>query len=200
VARNLRHKFECKAAEFSGINSHSRSDLGVHSLSIMKRLRHFLITLLQSGLLVALPQLGYAEDFGFKLDLTQKPTGSFFVSGVMNGTETVDLLVDTGADMIILSAKSFRSLRKTQGLEPVKRMAARMADGRSKSVEVYHIESLLLGKNCNVGPVEVAVIPGAANNILGLNVLNKAAPFALYNAPPTLALSVCGLMDPPVHG
>jgi predicted aspartyl protease len=164
----------------------------------MKQSKHFLIILLQLIALIVLPLSAQAEDFEFKIDLAQKPAGSFYVSGILNGEETLDLLVDTGADMIILSVESFRSLEKSQALKPVRRMAARMADGRSKAVKIYRIESLLLGENCYVGPVDVAVVPGAANNILGLNVLNQAAPFAIYNSPPTLALSVCSQNVDPI--
>jgi predicted aspartyl protease len=160
-------------------------------LKNMKQLKYFVVMLSQLIPLFVLPLSAHAADFEFKMDLAQKPAGSFYVSGVLNGEETVDLLVDTGADMIILSVASFRSLQKSQDLKSVRRMAARMADGRSKAVNIYRIESLLLGESCHVGPVEVAVVPGAANNILGLNVLNQAAPFAIYNSPPTLALSVC---------
>jgi|AntAceMinimDraft_1070359.scaffolds.fasta_scaffold115984_1 predicted aspartyl protease len=166
----------------------------------MKQPKYIFVILSQLILLSALPPLVHAEDFEFKIDLAQKPAGSFYVSGVMNGEDAVDLLVDTGADMIILSVASFRSLQKSQGLKPVRRMAARMADGRSKAVEIYRIDSLLLGDNCYVGPVDVAVVPGAANNILGLNVLNQAAPFAIYNSPPTLALSVCRQTLNPIIG
>ena len=66
-----------------------------------------------------------------------------------------------------------------------------MADGRTRSINVYEITRFSLGEDCEIGPTEVAVIPGAANNILGLNVLNRAAPFAIYTSPPSLALSVC---------
>jgi hypothetical protein len=66
-----------------------------------------------------------------------------------------------------------------------------MADGRTKAINVYSVEQLVLGQSCRIGPLEVAVIPGATRNILGLSALNKAAPFAIYTSPPTLALSGC---------
>ncbi len=132
---------------------------------------------------------GMAGDFEFKIPLSQQQSGNFYIDGTINSDSQVQFLVDTGAGMVILADSTFKSLKSKN--KPTRRIAARLADGRTKAINVYELESLVLGEGCNVGPLEVAVIPGASNNILGLNVLNKAAPFAIYTSPPALALSVC---------
>ena len=103
----------------------------------------------------------------------------------------MEFLVDTGAGMVILAEKTFDALTEISSKRPTKRIAVRVADGRTKAVNVYTLNQLVLGSECNVGPLEVAVIPGGVNNILGLNVLKKVAPFAIYTSPPSLAVSTC---------
>lgn len=134
---------------------------------------------------------GFGEDFAFKIPLTQLNSGNYYIAGTVENNDEVEFLVDTGAGMVILAEVTFKSLAGSSKKKPARRIAARMADGRTKPINVYTIDRLVLGQGCNVGPLEVAVIAGAANNILGLNVLNKAAPFAIYTSPPMLALSAC---------
>ena len=141
--------------------------------------------------LLAVSHLAVGKDFEFKIPISQQSSGNYYVEGTLENDDKVDFLVDTGAGMVILSEKTFSSLAATSKLSPTKRIAARMADGRTRAVDVYTLNYLILGQECNVGPLEVAVIPGAANNILGLNILKKAAPFAIYTSPPSLALSAC---------
>jgi clan AA aspartic protease (TIGR02281 family) len=146
--------------------------------------------------LLTFSNFSQAEDFEFKVPISQQNSGNYYVSGTLENKESVEFLVDTGAGMVILAEKTFKSLTEKSKQEPSKRIAVRMADGRTKAVNVYTLNELVLGDACNVGPLEVAVIPGAANNILGLNVLKKAAPFAIYTSPPSLALSACTGLAP----
>lgn len=132
-----------------------------------------------------------AEDFEFKLPISQQSSGSYHIAGSLGDDSELDFLVDTGAGMVILAESTFESIASLAGKKPSRRIAVRLADGRQNAVNVYTIEKLVLGEACNVGPLEVAVIPGAKHNILGMDVLNKAAPFAIYNSPPALALSTC---------
>lgn len=157
---------------------------------------HSLRTAIYCVALLMFSSLAVGEDFEFKIPISQQNSGNYYVGGTLENDDRVEFLVDTGAGMVILTQKTFRSLSATAKLAPTRRIAARMADGRSKAVDVYTLEQLILGQDCNLGPLEVAVIPGAANNILGLNVLKKAAPFAIYTSPPSLALSACNAMEP----
>ena len=152
---------------------------------------HSLLISCLSLALVAVSNLALAKDFEFKIPITQQNSGNYYVAGTLENEDSVEFLVDTGAGMVILTERTFKSLTEVSNKEPTKRIAARMADGRTKAVNVYTLNQLVLGQECNVGPLEVAVIPGAKNNILGLNILKKAAPFAIYTSPPSLALSAC---------
>lgn len=132
-----------------------------------------------------------AEDFAYKIPLDLQRTGNYYLTGTLGSETEVEFMVDTGAGIAIFAESTFDSLAGGLHVKPNRRIAARMADGRTKAINVYKIERFSLGEGCKIGPAEVAVIPGAANNILGLNVLNRAAPFAIYTSPPSLALSVC---------
>ena len=140
---------------------------------------------------IAASNLALAGDFEFRIPITQKDSGNYYVAGTLENDDTIEFLVDTGAGMGMLAERTFKSLVDVSQQQPSRRIAVRMADGRTKAVNVYTLEHLLLGTDCDVGPLEVAVIPGAANNILGLDILKRAAPFAIYTSPPSLALSAC---------
>jgi len=136
-----------------------------------------------------------AGDFEHIIPLDRQKSGNYYITGTITDTSgagtDVQFMVDTGAGMVTLAESTFKSLSRDLRVKPSRRVAARMADGRTRSINVYEIARFSLGKHCEIGPTEVAVIPGATNNILGLNVLNRAAPFAIFTSPPSLALSVC---------
>ena len=133
-----------------------------------------------------------AMDFDHQVPLMISPGGSFYVTSHVAGIEA-DFLVDTGAGYVTVDSKLFRALRKESAVREVRRVAARLANGKLKPVTVYEVEHFVIGEGCNVGPVEVAVLEGAGRNLLGLSALTRAAPFAVHTSPPALALSGCGL-------
>lgn len=132
------------------------------------------------------------EPFAHEVPLQPTAAGSFTVTGTLGGVEG-EFLLDTGASMITVSSEFFDEMEARQALEPSRRMAARLASGRVEAVDIYRIEALQLGENCQVGPVEVAVMPRGGRNLLGMSVLMQAAPFAVSASPPALALSRCGI-------
>ncbi len=73
----------------------------------------------------------------------------------------------------------------------VRSVAARLANGRAQVLDVYMIEHFLLGSDCDLGPIEVAIVPRGDRNLLGINALNQAAPFGFSIEPPALGLSRC---------
>ena len=152
---------------------------------------HSLLISALSFALLTTSNVALAGDFEFKVPISQHNSGNYFVAGTLENDESVEFLVDTGAGMVILAEKTFDALTEISSKRPTKRIAVRVADGRTKAVNVYTLNQLVLGSECNVGPLEVAVIPGGVNNILGLNVLKKVAPFAIYTSPPSLAVSTC---------
>ncbi|MEE4192569.1 MAG: retropepsin-like aspartic protease [Halieaceae bacterium] len=129
--------------------------------------------------------------FAHQVPLQPTSAGSFTLIGTLGGA-TGEFLLDTGASMITVSREFFESMPAQVGLKPSRRVAARLASGRTQTVEVYEFSTLQLGQECVVGPVEVAVMPRGGRNLLGMSVLMNAAPFAVSASPPALALSRCG--------
>lgn len=75
-------------------------------------------------------------------------------------------------------------------------MRGRLADGSELEVPVYSIDAISIGDACWLRDVEAAVFPGNTRPILGLNVLQRAAPFIFSFEPPRPVLSHCdGVID-----
>lgn len=163
----------------------TRDDTRKPSGSVLRR---------QWGLLLSLvflaPAATVALDFDHQVPLVTSPGGSFYVTSSVAGIEA-EFLVDTGAGYVTLGSELFSALRSQGAVREVRRVAARLANGRLKPVTVYEVEHFVIGDGCDIGPVEVAVLPGAGRNLLGLSALTRAAPFAIHTSPPALALSGC---------
>ena len=132
----------------------------------------------------------FAEEFGHTVSLARSGAGGMYVKALIAGVEA-DFLVDTGADLVTVIEKLFNRIKKTGEVREVRRVAARMANNRLQVMTVYEVAALKLGDNCELGPVEVAVMKGAGRNLLGLSALSRGAPFTLSIAPPTLVLDAC---------
>lgn len=141
-----------------------------------------------------LPTLSAAADFGVHLPMARAATGSYEVTGRFDGGLDATFLVDTGAGISVIEKKLLRVLKRQGTVSHSRRIAARFANGRVETVEVYRVDGLTLGTGCSVGSIELAVMSGGGN-ILGLNALEKLAPFALHVSPPALAVSGCSAGD-----
>lgn len=128
-------------------------------------------------------------EFGTEVPMTQASGGTLYVSANAQGVEA-DFLLDTGAGMVTLSSQLFDQIRQHTPMTPVRQMAARLANNRYQTIDVYTLDSLVVGQ-CELGPVEVAVMQGSSRNLLGLSALGAAAPFAINLSPPGLTLSHC---------
>jgi hypothetical protein len=93
--------------------------------------------------------------------------------------------------MATINSDLFDRMSDRGALRKVRDVAARLADGRTRKLSVYEIDSLQLTGGCDLGPTEVIVVPGSGRNLLGLNVLAKFAPLTLSLSPPALGLSNC---------
>ena len=130
-------------------------------------------------------------EFEYKIPMQQHDSGNYYLSARLNGVVQAEFLLDTGAGFVTINRDALRALKKERDIEKVNRVAMRMANGALQAVDVYRVDVLELGDGCDVGPIDVAVIPGSTRNILGINALAKAAPFAVYVSSPTLAVSAC---------
>jgi predicted aspartyl protease len=130
-------------------------------------------------------------DFDVLVPMTDSGAGNYSVSASFGADPAADFLIDTGAALTTISSRLFRELQRTRKLEPVRRVAARLADGRLRAMNVYHIDDFHLGDHCSLGAIEVAVMANDGRNILGMSALAKTAPFGLHLTPAALALTRC---------
>jgi predicted aspartyl protease len=153
-----------------------------------------LLLLIQPFWLVA-EEANFDLAFHHQVPLQKTGAGSYTVAGRLGGVEG-EFLLDTGASMITVSRTLFKqvSARAAPGREPtlLREVAARTASGRVSVLSVYRVEEFTLDNQCPIGPVEVAVMPAGGRNLLGMEALSRAAPFAVYTSPPALGLSQCG--------
>ncbi len=145
-----------------------------------------------TGALHADAPLEFAALFSHSVPLNQTGAGSFSVTATVGGVET-EFLVDTGASMVTVSSSLFRKIREQSTVVQVRKVGARLASGQVEILEVYLVEHFSLGNGCELGPVEVAVLKNGGRNLLGMNALQQAAPFAISMTPPVLGLSRCDL-------
>ncbi len=128
--------------------------------------------------------------FQYGVPLAQSNSGSLTVRANLGAVEA-EFLLDTGANMVTVNRDLFRQLKQQGSTEKVGQVGARLASGKLELLDVYQVEHFRLGDGCELGPVQVAVLKRGGRNLLGMNALQAAAPFAIYTSPPALALSSC---------
>lgn len=131
------------------------------------------------------------DPFGFALPMAQQASGNYYVTATLSGTVRTELLVDTGSGYVSLSPATFARLKSLPGTTFQRVIVGSMANGRALKVQVYRLQQLALGEHCVLRDVEVAVMPGASRDILGLSALRRVAPFALDLDRGELRLSQC---------
>lgn len=100
-------------------------------------------------------------------------------------------MVDTGSGYSVINEDTFTALQATKQVHYVKEISGKLADGSMVSVPLYQLSSLDIGCCCQIRNVNVAVFSGSDRQILGLDALQKVAPFELSLEPPELRLSNC---------
>jgi len=143
------------------------------------------------GLLACSGSAAVAGDFATTVDMRGKGAATFYVQGEIAGLGPVDLMVDTGSGYTTINEEILERLRGTSHVRYLRKMRGRLANGTEMSVPVYAIEAVNIGGNCWLNDVEAAVFPGNARPILGLNALQRTAPFIFSFEPPRLHLSNC---------
>lgn len=127
--------------------------------------------------------------------LQRHDAGTFYVDGAIAGYGELRLLVDTGSSYLVLNEVILAPLKAAGGAHYTRNLEGMMADGSSRVIPLYRIDSLRLGENCWVHDVEAAVIPGAVRPILGMNILSRLSPFTFSADPPELGVQQCQLGD-----
>lgn len=163
----------------------------------MRRLRSLRHTFGPVGLGLALmASTAFAGTPGFTpVALQRHDAGTFYVDGAIAGYGEIRLLVDTGSSYLVINEAILSQLKGSGGARYTRNLEGMMADGTSRVIPLYSIDSLRLGENCWVHDVEAAVIPGAVRPILGMNILARLAPFTFSADPPELGVQQCQLAD-----
>jgi predicted aspartyl protease len=146
-------------------------------------------------LTIALATPGLASDFGFDVPMHSKGEKTFYISGRVGEMPPADFMVDTGSTYTTINEETLANLKLTEQPVYQRDLVGILANGDRMRVPVYAVSSVQLGEHCRLEAVEVAVFPGKTRQILGLNVLMKAAPFVFSTDPPQLQLSNCGLIE-----
>lgn len=120
-----------------------------------------------------------SEEVGSEIELHPVSTGTYTIAIQFAPEIKEEFLLDTGASMVMINHKLFKSISQRQNTILTGKVAANMASGRVTSIPTYEIPSLILANGCDVGPLEVAVLRGATRNLIGLNALEKLGRITL---------------------
>jgi len=112
------------------------------------------------------------------IPLSQSRGGTLYLEATLESNVNASFLLDTGSSLLTLNQATFDALTRNQKLLATRTSAARMANGKILKVSQYQLNSVRIGNTCEVGPVEVAVLP-KGNNILGINTLLRVAPLTI---------------------
>ncbi|THF66963.1 hypothetical protein E6C76_00785 [Pseudothauera nasutitermitis] len=151
---------------------------------------------LLAPLLAGLCTAASAGDFNTPIDMHAKGGTTYYVPGQIAGAGTVELMVDTGSGYMTINEEILAALQVGGQVRFLRTLRGRLANGSELEVPVYLLESVSIGDACWLHDVEAAVFPGNTRPILGLNVLQRAAPFIFSFEPPRLVLSNCDSTTP----
>ena len=135
----------------------------------------------------------FPAEFGISVPLVDKGSSALYVKGTIKGFGSTEFMVDTGSGYTTITEGTLAALKANGNADYVRDLSGVMADGRRRQVPVYRLAQIHIGDSCVFRDVEAAIFQGAPRNILGLNILKKAAPFTLSMEPPSLMLSNCGI-------
>ena len=131
-----------------------------------------------------------AGKFDAKIPMSVGTATTYYVQGRFGNLETTEFMVDTGSGFLTINRPTLDELLE-RGLATYKRnLPGVLADGTAVEVPVYEVAQFSIVP-CLLQNVEAAVFPSTKRQILGLNVLNRSAPFIFSVNPPELVLSHC---------
>jgi predicted aspartyl protease len=143
------------------------------------------------ALIGATCSMAVADQFHTEIHMDSRGGSTFYVAGSISGHGAVEMMVDTGSGYMTINEEILDKLRETSQARFVRNLRGRLANGSELEVPVYVLDAVSIGDACWLRDVEVAVFPGNTRPILGLNVLQRTAPFIFSFDPPRLMLSQC---------
>lgn len=132
-----------------------------------------------------------ADELAFETELLRHDAGTFYVRGRLGADVETELLLDTGSSYVALTRATFRKLAIGAEAEYLRHIEGAMASGRRLRAPVYRLATLAIGERCVLRDVEIAVLPNASRDILGLSALRQMQPIALSLDPPSLRFARC---------
>ncbi len=118
-------------------------------------------------------------------------SGALYVPAVLDDQVEAEMLIDTGSSYVALSADTFDRISEKTQSNFSRYIYAAMANGKVERVSLFILDSLQLSSTCILKNVEVALLPDADKDILGLNALSLLQPFTISLAPATLSTQSC---------
>ncbi|MET0089753.1 MAG: retroviral-like aspartic protease family protein [Candidatus Thiodiazotropha sp.] len=134
-----------------------------------------------------------AEQFIFDVPMHSKGANTYYISGKIGSMPPSEFMVDTGSSYMTINESTLAELRSVSNPRYIRDLKGVLADGTEMRVPVYAVRDVMIGEECLLEEVEVAVFPGSTRQILGLSALLKTAPFIFSTEPPQLQLSNCHL-------
>ncbi len=125
------------------------------------------------------------------VEIQKRSAGTFYIAGAIDGLGALDLLVDTGSSYLVITETMLDELKGAGRAQYSRGLEGRMADGSTRVVPLYRLDSLRLGADCWVHDIEAAIFPAGSRTILGMNVLSRLAPFTFSAEPAQLGLAHC---------
>ena len=122
--------------------------------------------------------------------LTTSEGGTLYLQSQVDKESDTLFLIDTGSSLTVLNKATFARIRQTQQVTEDGLVIARLANGRQHKVKLYNVPLLSLSNDCQFTNVSVAVMNNE-HNILGMELLSRAAPLGIELAPARLTLSKC---------
>jgi len=150
-----------------------------------------ILTRLLGTILLCLGHAATAGPFSTAIEMRSKEGATLYVPGLIQGAGAVEWMVDTGSGYTTINEDLLAALQHSGQARFLKRLQGRLANGSQLEVAVYNIAAISIGESCWMRDVEAAVFPGSTRPILGLNVLQRTAPFIFSFEPPELVLSHC---------
>jgi hypothetical protein len=126
-----------------------------------------------------------------QIPMHSKGAHTYYIESEIHGAGEFSMLVDTGSGYSVINENTLNQLVAAGKAEYIRRFRGKLSDGTERSFPLYRISSIRLGQNCIINDINVAVMPHAARQIIGLSTLIQAAPFSMSFDPPTLTLSQC---------
>ena len=156
-------------------------------------MRHFTLLFITFLLLLANSRVVQANAFL----LESSDGGTLYLQSSGSQQKHARYLIDTGSSLTVLSRETFEALKAKQTVKESGVIIAKLANGSKQKVKLYTIPLLSLSDECHFENVSVAVMKNQ-HNILGMEVLSRAAPFGIQMAPPQITLSQCDVSTIPV--